>query len=68
MLALSAALAAACFVKAFGVTFSAAAPQPLRRPAGGRPLSLAGCSFRRPCVCYSDRNIPAPIIDTLARS
>ena len=54
MLALSAALAAACFVKAFGVTF-------LGRPrttgggrrAGGRPLRRSPpCSFSPPCACW----------------
>ncbi len=48
LLALSAALAAACFVKAFGVTFLG---RP-RTPAAGRaretdPFSLAPCSFSR---------------------
>src|SRR5260221_13949257 len=66
MLALSAALAAACFVKAFGVTF-------LGRPrttvaAGGREVdrwSLAAM-FIFAGLCLLIGIVPAPIIDTLA--
>jgi formate hydrogenlyase subunit 3/multisubunit Na+/H+ antiporter MnhD subunit len=66
MLALSAALAAACFVKAFGVTF-------LGRPrttvaAGAREVdrwSLAAM-FIFAGLCLLIGIIPAPIIDTLA--
>jgi len=66
MLALSAALAAACFVKAFGVTF-------LGRPrttvaAGAREVdrwSLAAM-FILAGLCLLIGIVPAPIIDTLA--
>ena len=52
MLALSAALAAACFVKAFGVTFLGRPRTPWRQ---ARRRSTAGrsrrCSFSLACVC-----------------
>ena len=66
MLALSAALAAACFVKAFGVTFLgrprttvAAGAQEVDRWSLAAMFILAG-------LCLLIGIIPAPIIDTLA--
>jgi len=66
MLALSAALAAACFVKAFGVTFLgrprttvAAGAQEVDRWSLAAMFILAG-------LCLLIGIIPAPVIDTLA--
>ncbi len=66
MLALSAALAAACFVKAFGVTFLgrprttvAAGAQEVDRWSLAAMFILAG-------LCLLIGIIPAPIIDALA--
>jgi hydrogenase-4 component B len=66
MLALSAALAAACFVKAFGVTFLgrprttvAAGAQEVDRWSLAAMFILAG-------LCLLIGIVPAPIIDTLA--
>jgi hydrogenase-4 component B len=67
LLALSAALAAACFVKAFGITFLGRPRS--RRPRAargrGRPL-LAGAMFAWPRSACSPASCRASVIDALA--
>ena len=67
MLALSAALAAACFVKAFGVTFLGRPRTPVAAQApGGRPrLARRHAGVRRASACWP-ASCPASCIDALA--
>ena len=66
LLALSAALAAACFVKAFGVTFLGRPRTPRRADrAGDRPL-LAAAMFLLAALCLVAGILPGLFIDALA--
>ena len=66
MLALSAALAAACFVKAFGVTFLGRPRSPVARDATeADPLSLAAM-FVFVVLCLAAGVLPGYCIDALA--
>ena len=67
LLALSAALAAACFVKAFGVTFLGRPRTPRGRSARPKPTAFRSprCSFWRRFAC-SPAFCPALFIDALA--
>jgi formate hydrogenlyase subunit 3/multisubunit Na+/H+ antiporter MnhD subunit len=66
LLALSAALAAACFVKAYGVTFLG---RP-RTPAAGGAVEVDRCSlaamFILAALCLLAGILPGPVIDALA--
>jgi len=65
MLALSAALAAACFVKAFGVTFLGRPRSPaVAKAAEADRLSLAAMLFLA-ALCLLAGILPGPVIDAL---
>ena len=67
LLALSAALAAACFVKAFGITFLGRPRTPAAANAPARPIASRSppCSFSPRCAS-SPAFCPASFIDALA--
>ena len=67
LLALSAALAAACFVKAFGVTFLGRPRTPRRRSAPARPTASRSprCSLLA-ALCLLAGILPGLFIDALA--
>jgi hydrogenase-4 component B len=65
-LALSAALAAACFVKAFGVTFLGRPRTMQARPAGETDAVSLAAMFALTALCVAAGLFPAVVIDTLA--
>ena len=66
MLALSAALAAACFVKAFGVTFLGRARTPAARAAQETDRASLAAMFALAALCLVAGILPGFVIDGLA--
>jgi NADH:ubiquinone oxidoreductase subunit 5 (subunit L)/multisubunit Na+/H+ antiporter MnhA subunit len=66
MLALSAALAAACFVKAYGVTFLGRARTPAAESAVEVDRFSRAAMFILAALCFAAGVLPGPIIDQLA--
>jgi hydrogenase-4 component B len=66
LLALSAALAAACFVKAFGVTFLGRARTPVAEAAEETDGYSLAAMFVFAAICLLAGIFPGPIIDSLA--
>jgi hydrogenase-4 component B len=66
LLALSAALAAACFVKAFGVTFLGRPRTPLARDAAETDRWSLAAMFAFAALCLLAGIIPGQFLDTLA--
>ncbi len=66
LLALSAALAAACFVKAFGITFLGRPRSPAVAKAGEADRFSLGAMFFLAALCLLAGILPGPVIDALA--
>ena len=66
VLALSAALAAACFVKAFGVTFLGRPRSPAVTQATDADRFSLGAMFGLAALCLLAGILPGPLIDALA--
>jgi formate hydrogenlyase subunit 3/multisubunit Na+/H+ antiporter MnhD subunit len=66
MLALSAALAAACFVKAFGITFLGRPRTPVAREAGETDRWSLAAMFALAALCLLAGVLPGYFIDALA--
>ena len=66
LLALSAALAAACFVKAFGVTFLGRARTPVARDAGETDRWSLAAMLALAALCLAAGILPGVFIDALA--
>src|SRR6516164_11308769 len=66
MLALSAALAAACFVKAFGVTFLGRARTPPAQQARDADRASLAAMFGFAALCLLAGILPGIVIDALA--
>jgi formate hydrogenlyase subunit 3/multisubunit Na+/H+ antiporter MnhD subunit len=66
MLALSAALAATCFVKAFGVTFLGRARSPAARQARETDRASLAAMFTFAALCLAAGVVPGLVIDGLA--
>jgi hydrogenase-4 component B len=66
MLALSAALAAACFVKAFGVTFLGRARTPVAQEAQEADRASLAAMFALAALCLVAGILPGFVIDALA--
>jgi hydrogenase-4 component B len=66
VLALSAALAAACFVKAFGVTFLGRPRSPVVAQASEADRFSLGAMFGLAALCLLAGILPGPVIDALA--